>query len=129
MRTRPAWGRPALSVAHGTAPSVEFDRQFVVRFVPAVSGSCPWIAFRGLGVDTAEHRLYGRFRELAPQLFIGNVPSNSGCTTDATPHAFLVAIDRSLAPASPFTLRLRDAPACDGCGITADETTVDLGGT
>ena len=116
-----------LSVAHGTAPAVDFDRQFVVRFVPAVSGSCPWIAFRGIGVNSPEHRLYGRFETLPPQVFIDNVPSTFGCTTDATPHAFLVAIDRSLAPAPSFTLRLRDTPACDGCGITTDETTVDLG--
>jgi hypothetical protein len=115
-----------LSVAHGTAPAVDFDREFVARFVPAVSSTCPWVAFRGIGVNSSEHRLYGRFDELPPQLFMDNVPSTFGCTTDATPHAFLVAIDRSLAPAAQFTLRLRDAPACDGCGITSDETMVDL---
>jgi hypothetical protein len=113
-------------VARGKAPPIDWSREFVVRFVPPVSGTCPWIAFIGMGADEAHDVLYGEFEGLSAELFLGEVPDNFGCTTDAAPHAFLVAAQRSLAPASEFRLRLRDERLCEECGITSDETVVRL---
>jgi hypothetical protein len=62
--------------------------------------------------------MYGEFEQLSAELFLDEVPDNSGCTTDATPHAFLVAVRRDLAPAADFRLRLRDERLCEECGIT-----------
>lgn len=115
-----------LSMARGEMPPVDFAREFVVRFVPPVSSSCPWIAFTGIGVDPDAAVMFGRFEDLSAALFLGAVPENFGCTTDAAPHAFLVVVDRALAPASEFRLRLRDERLCEECGITGDETVVRL---
>ncbi len=114
------------SVGHGEPPPVDFSREFVVRFVPPVSGSCPWIAFTGIGVNADEDVLYGKYEQLSADLFLESVPSNFGCTSDATPHAFLVAVERSQAPASQFRLWLQQERLCDECGITWDERVVQL---
>jgi hypothetical protein len=116
-----------LSQARGDVPVVDVATEFVVQFVPPVSVTCPWIAFTGIGVDAEQNLVYGEYERLDASLFIGEVPDNSGCTTDATPHAFLVVVDRSLAPAPEFRLRLREERLCDGCGITWDEIVVKLG--
>jgi hypothetical protein len=115
------------SVASGAPTPVDFERELVVRFVPPVSGTCPWIAFRGIGVDAAERLLYGMHDYLSAELFMDDVPEYFGCTTDATPHAFLVAVDRSLAPAAEFRVRLFADRICVQCGTTWDELTVRLG--
>lgn len=116
-----------LSQARGEVPRVDVATEFVVQFVPPVSGTCPWIAFTGIGVDASQDLMYGEYESLDASLFIGEVPDNFGCTTDATPHAFLVAVDRSLVPASEFRLRLRDQRLCEDCGITWDEIVVSFG--
>ena len=81
----------------------------------------------GVGVDAEQDLVYGKYEHLDASLFIGEVPENFGCTSDATPHAFLVAVHRSLAPASEFRLRLRDERLCEDCGITWDEIVVRFG--
>jgi len=116
-----------LSQARGEVPIVDVATEFVVQFVPPVSGTCPWIAFTGIGVDAHHDLMYGEYEYLDASLFIGDVPDNFGCTTDATPHAFLVAVDRSLAPASEFRLRLQEDRLCADCGITWDEIVVRFG--
>jgi hypothetical protein len=121
-----AYQRLWLSMARGDAPSVDFDREFVVQFVASVSGSCPWIAFTGIGVDSDQGVLFGRLQNLSAELFIADVPDNFGCTTDAAPHAFLVAVQRSVAPATDFRVRLEEERQCDDCGIT-DAMVVRLG--
>ena len=106
-----------LSQARGEPPAVDFGTEFVVQFVPPVSGTCPWIAFTGIGMNVGEGLMYGEFERLSAQFFLGEVPENFGCTTDASPHAFLVAIDRSLGPGRNFRLRLFDERLCVACGI------------
>jgi len=115
-----------LSQAGGEPPPVDFADELVLQLVPPVSGSCPWIAFTGIGTDVEESVMYGEFQYLSADLFLEEVPDQFGCTTDATPHAFLVAIDRSLAPGREFRLRLRDERLCEECGITWDEIVVRL---
>lgn len=108
-------------------PLVDVATEFVVQLVPPVSGTCPWIAFTGIGVYPDQHLMYGEYEYLDASLFIGDVPDDFGCTSDATPHAFLVAVDRSLAPASEFRLRLQEERLCEECGITWDEVVVRFG--
>jgi hypothetical protein len=115
-----------LSLASGDPPVVDFTTEFVVRLVPPVSGTCPWIAFTGLGTSIDDRILYGIYETLPADLFIETVPDDFGCTTDASPHAFLVGVDRALAPADEFRLRLRDERLCEECGITWDEVVVRL---
>lgn len=115
-----------LSQASGEPPAVDFSTEFVVQFVPPVSGTCPWIAFTGIGTSVEEELMYGEFEQLSAELFLDEVPDNFGCTSDATPHAFLVAVRRDLAPAAEFRLRLRDERLCEECGITWDEIVVHL---
>jgi len=115
-----------LSMASGEPPAVDFATEFVVRFVPPVSSTCPWIAFTGIGTSIDEGVLYGIYEHLPADLFIETVPDNFGCTTDASPHAFLVAVDRSLAPADELRLRLQDERLCEECGLAWDEVVVRL---
>ncbi|MFN2484168.1 MAG: hypothetical protein ABR509_04430 [Candidatus Limnocylindria bacterium] len=104
------------SMSIGPPPVVDFTREFVVRFVPAVSSTCPWIAFTGIGVDHAQNLVFGEISGLPATLFVDPLPENFACTTDAVPHAFLVAIDRGQAPSDRFTVRLGLDVTCDGCG-------------
>ena len=46
--------------------------------------------------------------------------------SDATPHAFLVAVEDRLGPGRHFRLRLQEDRLCEDCGITWDETVVHL---
>lgn len=115
-----------LSQASGDPPPVDFDREFVIQFVPPVSGSCPWIAFTGVGTKPNEGLMYGTYEYLSAELFLDEVPDNFGCTTDATPHAFLVAVEDRLGPGRHFRLRLQEDRLCEDCGITWDETVVHL---
>lgn len=119
-----AYERLWLSVGHGSAPEVDLAHEFVVRFVVGVSSTCPWIAFDGIG--TSGDRLFGRFHDLQPELFVDDVSDSFGCTTDAVPHAFLVAIDRALAPSDEFVLALSATPTCSDCDFHEDEVPVDL---
>lgn len=112
------------SQSGGAPPQIDFDSEFVVQFVPPISSTCPWIAFTGVGVDMQEGLMYGEFEQLSAELFLDEVSANFGCTSDASPHAFLVAVDRSVAPGIHFRLRLRDERLCEECGITWDETVV-----
>jgi len=114
------------SQAGGEPPEVDFTSEFVVQFVPPISSTCPWIAFTGVGTDVDQGLMYGEFDYLSAELFLDEVPEHFGCTSDATPHAFLVAVDRSMAPGRHFRLRLFDERLCEECGITWDETVVHL---
>ena len=116
-----------LSQASGEPPTVDFANEFVVQFVPPVSGTCPWIAFTGISTSRDEALLYGEFESLSADLFLDEVAHGFGCTSDATPHAFLVAVRRDLAPAPEFRLRLQDERLCEDCGISWDEMVVRLG--
>ncbi len=110
------------------APAVDLDREFVARLVVNVSGIggfCAAARLDGIGVDSSQRLVYGIFAT-SFQTLATPPPENVGCTTDAAPHAFLVAIDRSIAPSSPFTLRLRKEPSCTDCDY-ADEITMNLG--
>ena len=91
----------------------------VVLFGPAVSGSCPEIRLDAVVVDRLHRLVYADFAH----------PGQPGvCTSDANPHSFVAAIDRSALPASPFTVQLFEQVVCEGCSETEpnEVTEVDL---
>jgi hypothetical protein len=99
----------------GPVPAVDFEREVVVVFGAAVSGSCPEIRFDGIGVVTEPAIFYSRFTygsDLASQ-----APGEPlrACTADANPHSFVVAVSRDILPASRFKLRLARTFVCGSC--------------
>jgi len=103
-------------------PSVDFETEVVVRYTHAVSGTCPDINLEGIGVDSAEDIVYSVVTLPSSPLFEGR-----SCTTDARPHAFVVAVDRDLLPDGEVHFRLeRGFIACADCGRESEEVTVVL---
>lgn len=96
----------------GAVPSVDFQEEIVIRFSPAMSGSCRQVHFAGI-VVTGE-RVHGDITF--------PVPPDMPCTADANEYAFVVAVERSVLPASRFTLQLFEEPV----GDVAERVTVDL---
>lgn len=110
----------ALWSALGTAPpepEVDFSAEIVIHFGATVSGSCPQITLDDVVVDAEERLVYGQISY--------PIPPGMPCTSDANPHAFVVAVPRDRLPQSPFTVRLEREVRCLGCG-GSEEVTVDL---
>ena len=96
----------------GEPPAVDFEREIVLHFGPAVSSSCSSIRLDGLLIE--------------PGLVLPNIVQPGvqppACTSDATPHTYLIAVERSALPATPFRIQLgRDVPP----GVPESVTTVD----
>ncbi len=105
-------------LAPGSArPPVDFTEEIVVQFSPGVSGSCSDIRFDGLVV---------RDDLVYPQIVLPGEPPD-GCTADANPHTYVVAIERTTFPASAFRIQLEEN-ACPGCNGT-DVAHLDLSGS
>ncbi len=98
----------------GTVPPVDFREEIVIRFSPAMSGSCRQVHFAGI-VVTGE-RVHGDITF--------PVPPDMPCSADANEYAFVVAVERSVLPESPFTLQLFEEPVGD---VAEQRVTVDLG--
>ncbi|CAN5753686.1 hypothetical protein BH20CHL5_BH20CHL5_13890 [soil metagenome] len=98
----------------GAVPPVDFGEEIVIRFSPAMSGSCRHVHFAGL-VVTGD-RVHGDITF--------PVPPDMSCTADANPYAFVVAVERSVLPDSPFTLQLFEKIVG---GDAEQRVTVDLG--
>lgn len=94
------------------APPVNYDTHVLMVLGQAVSGSCPEIQFQGLTIEP--DRAYGGFT------FIHD---HGGCTDDANPAAYLLAVERSALP-DRFLLTLTAEDICGGCD--EDTITVDL---
>lgn len=93
-------------------PAVDYSTHVLLVLGHAVSGSCPDIEFRGLEIG-ADH-VYGKF---------AFEPAAGGCTSDANPAAFLLAVERAALP-DRFLLTLEEEDVCAGC--REDTITVDL---
>ncbi len=89
----------------GTAPAVDFETHVVVWFGMAVSGSC-----RDIRLDDVVFDIDGRV--VHPDTVV--LTDAAGCTSDANPHAFVVAIQRHRLPAAPFTILLQAQPVGSG---------------
>jgi hypothetical protein len=94
----------------GADPLTEVD----VVVTHAVSGSCPQVRFDGFEVDEDASRVEAGFTDIGDLLFFG------GCTADANPAVYWLAVERASLPAGEFVLATDKAPDV--------ETTVDLGG-
>lgn len=97
-------------------PAVDFGTEVVVWFGPAVSGSCADIRLDGISIDAAEATLF-------PLIVL---PGGArGCTGDANPHAYVVAVQRTALPGDRFTITLGEGtPPSDCCPEATTE--VDL---
>ncbi|HSM65653.1 MAG TPA: hypothetical protein VK860_05050 [Ilumatobacteraceae bacterium] len=89
----------------GEAPPVDFAGEIVVHFGAVYSGSCPEIRLDEVQIDAEAAIVAADIVQLG---------GNRICTSDANPRAYLVALDRSALPETPFTL-LVDADCID-CG-------------
>lgn len=90
----------ALWVQLGTAaprPQIDFTQEAVVWFGPAVSGSCPDIRLDGVLIDLEARLVVPDIVELGGAKF---------CTSDANPHAYVVAIPLRALPARPFSVEV-----------------------
>lgn len=74
----------------GEPPAVDFEREVVVWFGPAVSGSCSDIRLDDVVVDAEAAHVY-------PVIVLPG--GNRTCTSDANPHAYVVAVERDRLPA------------------------------
>ena len=101
----------------GSPPPVDFASEVVLRFGGVVGSSCPQIHFAGVLVDPVQRLVYGDISH--------PVPAGAICTADAIGHNFIVAVERSMLPESPFTLRLTKEDPCPAC--EDDDVLVDLG--
>jgi hypothetical protein len=119
------WNRLNLG---GDLPSIDFTSSVVFYFGAAESSSCPLGSMRGLVYLPGEQRIY-------PDLPVDIPAGSTTCTSDARPHAVLVAVARRDLPAGPFSLwidRSEDLPACceDGATFVAPgELTIHRGAT
>lgn len=107
--------------ASDAPPAVDFETEIVVRFTHAVSSTCPDMEFYGIGVDADEGILYSAgSRPIVPE-------GATGCTTDARPYAFIVAIEREIVPSGQVDVRLeRGFIACADCGRDDEQVTIEL---
>jgi hypothetical protein len=95
----------------GDPPAVDFEREIVLHFGPAVSGSCPNIRLDGLVIQD----------DLVLPDIVRPGVQPPACTADANPHTYLVAAERSALPPLPFRVQLEPepCPGCDGTDVTA----------
>ena len=102
----------AASGLGGAAPEVDWQQEVVVWFGATESGSCP---ARLDDVVVSGATLHGGFVIPGPP---------QGCTDDANPHAYVVAVERERLPEGPFVVQLDadDPPA----GAPEERTVVDV---
>jgi hypothetical protein len=102
-RTGIAWNAASLEdlwVLSGVAapiPPVDFETEVVIWFGAVYGSSCPDLRLDDVVVD-------GGRRIVHAEIVLANQPM--GCTADANPRAFLVAVQRSTLPAPTFAIQL-----------------------
>ena len=95
----------ATAGASGQPPSVDFDDEVVVRFTHVVSSTCTYTEHYGIGVDRQDSIVFSAASRPRPSEDV-DPDDDFACTTDARPHAFVVAIDRDVLPAGEVRFRL-----------------------
>lgn len=102
-RTGIAWDAASLEDLWATSgvaapiPSVDFETEVVIWFGAVYGSSCPDLRLDGVVFD-------GERRIVHAEIVLGDQPM--GCTADANPRAYLVALQRSLLPAPTFAIQL-----------------------
>ncbi len=99
----------------GERPAVDFNAEVVVWFGAVFGSSCPNIRLDDMVVDE-ERRLV--------HALIVLVDPPAACTSDAIPHAYVVAVQRAKLPSGPFAIQLGadDPPP----GAPEERTVVDV---
>lgn len=100
----------------GAAPAVDWETEIAVWFGDAVSGSCPT---RLVDVLVTDATLHGDFRFASGE-------TEAVCTSDANPHAYVVAVERAMLPVGPFVVQLGDWEPFPGTPGVRTEVDVDL---
>lgn len=119
-RTGIAWDRPSLenlwanSGVTAEIPEVDFGREVVIWFGAVYGSSCPELRLDDVVIDGARRIIHGEIVVL---------DAAGGCTADANPRAFIVAVGRDRLPAAPFFIQLSadDPPG----GVPEERTVVD----
>jgi hypothetical protein len=88
----------------GTTDPIDPATEVALLVTHAVSSSCPQVRFDGLSIDRDDRIVEARITDVSDLLFVG------GCTADANPVVYWVAVQRSVLPEGPFTLRTNKAP-------------------
>jgi hypothetical protein len=88
----------------GTSAPLDPISEIEVVVTHAVSGSCPQVRFDGLAVDHGAGVVEAQLTDVHDLLFVG------GCSADANPVVFWLAVERAYLPADGFTLRSEKAP-------------------
>ena len=96
-------------------PEVDFQSDVVIWFGAVFGSSCPGLRLDGVVVDVDAALVYG-------EIVLPDPPA--GCTADANPHAFLVAVERQVLPVGPFIIQL-DADGPPG-GAPEERTVVNV---
>ena len=98
----------------GLMPEVDWEAEIAVWFGAVYGSSCP-VRLDGIVVDGTT--LHG-------EIVVPGSGPDRACNGDANPHAFVVAVDRTLLPAGPFVVQLGadDPPP----GAPAERTVVDV---
>ncbi len=92
----------------GDPPPADFQTEVVIWFGAVKSGSCPDVRLDDVVVDDGTATVHAE---------IVLTKAYAGCTSDANPHTYVVAVDRTRLPAGPFRIQLdaddppRGAPA------------------
>jgi len=81
----------------GERPEIDFESEVAIWFGAVHGSSCPGLRLDDVVVDGARAIVHGAF--VNPDAILG-------CTADAIPHSFVVALERSRLPVGPFWIQL-----------------------
>jgi hypothetical protein len=98
----------------GEQPAVDFEKEVAIWFGTVHSGSCPRMRFNEVLVDEQRSLVTADLTYL----------DQGVCTSDANPHAYIVALERSRLPQGPFVIQLETDPPPGGLARTVVD--VDL---
>ena len=119
-RTGIAWDDASLEPLWASAgvsapiPAVDFETEVVIWFGAVYGSSCPDLRLDDVVIDGARRLIHAE---------IVLVDAAMGCTADANPRAYLVAVERSRLPPPTFSIQLgaEDPPG----GVPEERTLVD----
>jgi hypothetical protein len=99
------------------SPDVDLSQELVVSFGEGLGSNCREIRLDAVAIDLSARLVYPNASDpLAPR----------ACLMDlSAAHVFVIAVDRSALPDSPFTVQLQPPGPCDACASQA-KVTVNL---
>lgn len=101
----------------GERPAVNFSSEVVIWFGAVFGSSCPDLRLDRVTFDHEQGMVY------ADIVLVDQPP---GCTADANPFAYVVAVDRSMLPVGPFAIQLTSEGPPPGAPEERTLVNVDL---